>query len=175
MKKVIFLFALMMVQAHSLYSQPFNQAARDSIRKLTEQDHQRMMDLLGIVSLRPGVNGMDPNAPDAANYDETKANPYPVLPEPLGSPRPVFVSSGETGDAWVDARGMFMAAVAAGPVYKLLGKKDLGTNVFPAAGTTLTDGEIAFRQHTGGHTPGPNWPVFLEYANRYFKTNKPTK
>ncbi|HEX2393849.1 MAG TPA: acetylxylan esterase [Bacteroidales bacterium] len=86
----------------------------------------------------------------------------------LCAPRPVFISSGENGDAWIDARGMFMAAAAAGPVYKLLGKKDMGTAVFPATGTTLTGGEVAFRQHTGGHTPGPNWPIFLEYAFRYF-------
>lgn len=86
----------------------------------------------------------------------------------LCAPRPVFISSGDKGDEWVDARGMFMAAVAAGPVYRLLGKKDLGTNEFPPPGTSLTEGEIAFRQHEGGHTPGPNWPVFLEYASRYF-------
>lgn len=87
----------------------------------------------------------------------------------LCAPRPVFVSSGEVGDAWVDARGMFMAAVAAGPVYKLLGKSDLGTSVFPPVGTSLIRGDIAFRQHDGGHTPGPNWPVFLDFASRYFK------
>ncbi|HEX9091435.1 MAG TPA: hypothetical protein VF831_08085, partial [Anaerolineales bacterium] len=87
----------------------------------------------------------------------------------LCAPRPVFISSGEKGDSWVDARGMFMAAVAAGPVYRLLGKKDLGTGEFPATGTALTEGEIAFRQHSGGHTPGPNWPVFLKYASRYFE------
>jgi hypothetical protein len=86
----------------------------------------------------------------------------------LCAPRPVFVSSGENGDAWVDARGMFMAAVAAGPVYRLLGKKDLGTGVFPPVGTALIKGEIAFRQHEGGHTPAPNWPVFLDFAGRYF-------
>ncbi len=86
----------------------------------------------------------------------------------LCAPRPVFISSGEVGDAWVDARGMFMATVAAGPVYKLLGMKDLGVTEFPQAGTSLTDGDLAFRQHTGGHTPGPNWPVFLEFANNYF-------
>src|SRR5262245_37325885 len=45
-----------------------------------EQDHRRLLDLLHITSLRPGVNG---NAPNAANYDEAKANPYPVLPDPL--------------------------------------------------------------------------------------------
>jgi hypothetical protein len=87
----------------------------------------------------------------------------------LCAPRPVFISSGERGDGWVDAKGMFMAAAAAGPVYKLLGKKDLGTSEFPKVETGLMDGEIAFRQHSGGHTPGPNWPVFLEFAGRYFK------
>jgi hypothetical protein len=87
----------------------------------------------------------------------------------LCAPRPVFISSGERGDGWVDAKGMFMAAAAAGPVYKLLGKKDLGTSEFPKVETGLMDGDIAFRQHSGGHTPGPNWPVFLEFAGRYFK------
>jgi hypothetical protein len=86
----------------------------------------------------------------------------------LCAPRPVFISSGEKGDGWVDARGMFMAAVAAGPVYKLLGKKDMGTTEFPKVETGLLEGEVAFRQHTAGHTPGPNWPTFLDYAARYF-------
>ncbi|MFA5422992.1 MAG: glycoside hydrolase family 9 protein, partial [Phycisphaerae bacterium] len=89
----------------------------------------------------------------------------------LCAPRPVFISAGITnGDGWVDAKGMFMAAAAAGPVYKLLGKKDMGTTQFPPTGTTLIDGEIAYRQHHGGHTPGPNWPTFLKFAERYFKT-----
>jgi peptidoglycan/xylan/chitin deacetylase (PgdA/CDA1 family) len=85
------------------------------------------------------------------------------------APRPVFISAGDKGDGWVDARGMFMAAVAAGPVYKLLGKKDLGTTEFPKVETGLMDGEISFRQHSAGHTPAPNWPTFLEFAKRYFK------
>lgn len=87
----------------------------------------------------------------------------------LCAPRPVFISAGDKGDGWVDARGMFMAAAAAGPVYKLLGKKDLGTTTFPAVENGLVNGEIAFRQHSGGHTPGPNWPTFLAFAERYFK------
>ncbi|HEY6487547.1 MAG TPA: hypothetical protein VIY99_00355 [Terracidiphilus sp.] len=86
----------------------------------------------------------------------------------LVAPRPVFISGGATnGDGWVDAKGMFLAAVGAGPVYKLLGKKDLGTAIFPPMETTLIDGDVAFRQHTAGHTPGPNWPVFLTFASRY--------
>ncbi|MDP3643196.1 MAG: acetylxylan esterase [Bacteroidota bacterium] len=87
----------------------------------------------------------------------------------LCAPRPVFISSGEVGDAWVDARGMFMATVGAGPVYKLLGKKDMGTDIFPQVETGLMDGDLTFRQHSGGHTPGPNWPTFVEFASRYFK------
>ncbi len=88
----------------------------------------------------------------------------------LCAPRPVFISGGATqGDGWVDAKGMFMAAAAAGPVYVLLGKKDLGTTNFPPMETTLIDGEIAFRQHSGGHTDAPNWPTFLKFADRYIK------
>lgn len=85
------------------------------------------------------------------------------------APRPVFISSGEKGDGWVDARGMFMAAVAAGPVYKLLGKNDLGTTEFPKVETPLVEGEVAFRQHSSGHTLVPNWPTFITFAGRYFK------
>jgi hypothetical protein len=92
----------------------------------------------------------------------------------LCAPRPVFISYGaSTGPGaegqWVDQRGSFMAAVAAGPVYRLLGKKDLGTSEFPAVETGLTDGELAWRQHKGGHTTGPNWPTFLAFADRYIK------
>jgi hypothetical protein len=61
-----------------------------------------------------------------------------------------------------------MAAVAAGGVYTLLGKKDLGTTEMPPMGTALIDGDIAFRQHSGGHTTGPNWPTFIIFAEKYF-------
>jgi hypothetical protein len=88
----------------------------------------------------------------------------------LCAPRPVFIGAGATqGDGWVDGKGMFLAAVGAGPVYKLLGKRDLGTAEFPAIETPLIDGDVAFRQHSGGHTPAPNWPTFIEFASRYLK------
>jgi hypothetical protein len=64
---------------------------------------------------------------------------------------------------------MFLACAEAGPVYKLLGKKDMGTKDFPKLETALVDGEVAFRQHAGGHTNGPNWSTFLTFAERYFK------
>ena len=87
----------------------------------------------------------------------------------LCAPRPVFFSAGslEAGDGWVDAKGTFMAAADAGPVYRLLGKKDLGTKDFPAMETTLIDGDLGFRQHSAGHTDAPNWPTFLTFARRH--------
>ena len=86
------------------------------------------------------------------------------------APRPVFISCGspKIEGNWVDDKGQFLAAVAAGPVYKLLGKKDLGTTVMPPMGTALIDGDIAFRQHFGGHTTLPNWPTFIKFAEKYF-------
>lgn len=91
----------------------------------------------------------------------------------LCAPRPVFISSGSPNveGRWVDAKGMFLGGVYAGPVYKLLGKKDLGTTEMPPMETPLTAGEIAFRQHSGGHTTGPNWPTFIEWASRYFHSS----
>jgi hypothetical protein len=97
----------------------------------------------------------------------------------LCAPRPIFIGGGATqGDGWADAKGTFLAAVGAGPVYRLLGKKSLGTvengeyisvTQFPAIETPLIDGDVAFRQHSGGHTPGPNWPTFLSFASRYIQ------
>jgi len=85
----------------------------------------------------------------------------------LCAPRPIFISGGQKGDSWVDAHGMFMAASAAGPVYRLLGKKDMGTTTYPPVETPLIDGELAYRQHSAGHTPVPNWPTFIMFAGRY--------
>ena len=87
----------------------------------------------------------------------------------LCAPRPVFISGGEKGDGWVDIIGMFKATSGASPVYELLGKKGLGTDVFPGLEKPLVDGDVAFRQHSGGHTPGPNWPTFIGFASRYLK------
>jgi hypothetical protein len=98
----------------------------------------------------------------------------------LCAPRPVFLSAGNNpgplnpdgtvpvNDAWVDAKGSFLAAVGAGPVYKLLGAKDLGATQFPPIDTAIIEGDLGFRQHTGGHTPGPTWPTFITFASRYF-------
>jgi hypothetical protein len=81
---------------------------------------------------------------------------------------PIGQQAASINDAWVDAKGTFLAGAGAGPVYRLLGKKDLGTTTFPARETALVSGDIGFRQHSAGHTPGPNWPVFLDFAAKYF-------
>lgn len=88
----------------------------------------------------------------------------------LCAPRPVFISAGSSTveGGWVDAKGMFLSGVLAGPVYELLGKKGLGAEEFPPQETSLTEGDIAFRQHSGGHTVVPNWPYFIKFAEKYF-------
>src|SRR4029450_12835937 len=76
----------------------------------------------------------------------------------LCAPRPVFISAGslEVEGRWVGAKGMFLAAVGAGPVYRLLGKRDLGTADYPPMETGLVSGEGAVPQHPRGPTPRPH-------------------
>ena len=96
----------------------------------------------------------------------------------LCAPRPTFISYGipEMGDAkWLDQQGSYMATVAAGSVYKLLGAKDIGvsndyhTEKMPPVNTGLLDGELAWRQHDGGHTDAPNMKYFIAWADKYVK------
>ncbi|HWQ92853.1 MAG TPA: acetylxylan esterase [Clostridia bacterium] len=99
----------------------------------------------------------------------------------LCAPRLTFISYGvpEKGDSkWLDHQGSFMATVAAGPVFRLLGAKDLGTSddykteKMPAVNMGLLDGQLAWRQHDGGHTDGPNWKFFLPWADKFFKRTR---
>jgi len=85
----------------------------------------------------------------------------------LVAPRPLLVT-GATQDPWSDPRGEFLAEVGAGPVYRLLGAKDLGAAEMPAPDVALVSGDLAFRKHVGAHTDVPDWPVFIDYAARYF-------
>jgi hypothetical protein len=86
------------------------------------------------------------------------------------APRPLFISAGSptVEGGWVDGKGMFLGGALASPVYELLGKKGMGTVEMPPIETNIASGDIAFRQHSGGHTTGPNWPYFIEFAKRYF-------
>ena len=86
----------------------------------------------------------------------------------LSAPRPVFVTGG-TADQWSDPKGEFLAEVAAGPVYRLLGKKDLGATEYPAPDTPVATGDLAFNLHTGPHTlTMTEWKLFLDFVGRYF-------
>ena len=93
----------------------------------------------------------------------------------LCAPRPVFISYGipEKGDAkWLDQQGSYMATVAAQPAYRLFGAETLGVSdeylneTMPAVNVSLLNGVLAWRQHDGGHTSGPNLPFFVEWANK---------
>jgi len=84
----------------------------------------------------------------------------------LVAPRPIFITGG-TLDPWSDPHGEFLAAVGAGPVYHLLGKKDLGATEMPAPDVSLISGELAYRYHAGPHTDTIDWPIFLQFAQRY--------
>ena len=64
---------------------------------------------------------------------------------------------------------VFLATVAAGPVYRLLGRKDLGVTALPPLDTPLTSGDLGWHYHTGGHTATPaDWAAFLEFLAKYF-------
>jgi len=94
----------------------------------------------------------------------------------LCAPRLTFISYGvpEKGDAkWLDQQGSFTATVAAQPVFRLLGAKDLGvtddyrTAKMPPVNKGLLDGRLAWRQHDAGHTDAPNWKYFIPWADRF--------
>jgi len=91
------------------------------------------------------------------------------------APRLTFISYGipEQGDAhWLDQKGSYMATIAAGSVFRLLGATDLGVSndykkeVMPPVNKGLLDGDLAWRQHDGGHTDGPNMKYFIEWASK---------
>ena len=57
-------------------------AGAELVTFTTQEDHRQMMQQLGITALRPGPSGSE-SAPNHANYDESLANPFPKLPDPL--------------------------------------------------------------------------------------------
>jgi hypothetical protein len=100
----------------------------------------------------------------------------------LCAPRPTFISYGipARGDAnWLDQQGSYMATVAAGPVFRLLGARDLGekdtyhTAKMPPVSTGLLDGELAWRQHDGGHEDRSNMKYFIAWAGKLLRHSPP--
>ncbi len=117
----------------------------------------------------------------AATFGSKNAGDIPVDAHELialCAPRLTFISYGvpEKGDAkWLDHQGSFMAAIAAQPVFRLLGAKDLGrsddykTEKMPPVNVALLDGHLAWRQHDGGHTDLQNWKHFIPWADKLLK------
>ena len=100
----------------------------------------------------------------------------------LVAPRAVFISYGipDKGDSnWLDHQGSYMAAVAAGPVFRLLGVSDLGDTrdyriaKMPGVNVGLVAGELAWRQHDGGHEDRSNMTHFVQWANRLSTASTP--
>ena len=121
----------------------------------------------------PEVRGRGSRRSGAKTADDIPVDAHQLIA--LCAPRPTFVSYGvpEKGDAhWLDQRGSFMATVAAGPVFRLLGAPDLGMAddyrkaQMPPVNTGLLDGPLAWRQHDGGHEDRTNMSFFLAWANR---------
>ena len=120
-----------------------------------------------------------------ASFGSKNANDIPVDAHELialCAPRPTFISYGvpEKGDAnWLDQQGSYMATVAAGPVFRLLGAKDTGVTEdyrvakMPPVNSGLLDGELAWRQHDGGHEDRSNMSFFIAWANRLLHHTPP--
>src|SRR5439155_10020630 len=120
-----------------------------------------------------------------SSFGSRKAGDLPVDAHELialCAPRLTFISYGvpERGDAnWLDQQGSYMATVAAGPVFRLLGARDIGekedyrTARMPPVNTGLLDGELAWRQHDGGHEDRSNMKHFIVWADRLIKHSPP--
>jgi pimeloyl-ACP methyl ester carboxylesterase len=83
----------------------------------------------------------------------------------LIAPRPVYVASA-TEDLWSDPKGEFLAASAAGAVYRLYGLKGLQTGRMPAPDTSIGN-SIGYHIRTGVHEITPeDWIFYIDFANR---------
>ena len=99
------------------------------------------------------------------NVDRLPVDSHMLLS--LIAPRPLYLSTGDT-DRWSDPKGEFLAAVAAEPVYRLLGKKGLGTTQMPAAGQPIMH-TIGYHMHDGGHGANPyDWEQYLKFLEMHF-------
>ena len=97
--------------------------------------------------------------PDTAPFD---ANMLVALI----APRPLLLQTGNT-DYWSDPKGEFLAAVAAGPVYKLLGKDPLDTDVWPEAKTPILH-DLGYYMHDGGHGMVPtDWAIYIDFLKQH--------
>ena len=106
----------------------------------------------------------------AGHWNDMPVDAHEIIA--LNAPHPVFIGGG-TQDQWADPHGEFLAAVAAGPVYRLVGKKDLGATTGPEIDHPYITGDLGFHYHTGGHAiTASDWNAFLDFADKYFKPAK---
>jgi len=125
--------------------------------------------------------GVDESSTDS--YLPRKVLKMPVDAESLVAlcaPRPIFIGSGEIekGDSWADPYGHYLTAVAASPVYELLGKKGIvmddtidynGAKIpMPVTDKAYLQGDIGFRRHNAGHVSAPNYQAFKEFIQKYW-------
>lgn len=90
----------------------------------------------------------------------------------LIAPRPVLLQTGDT-DFWSDPKGEFLAAVAAGPVFRLLGKKGVETDQMPVAGQPLIENTLGYYMHAGGHGTIPSdWEYFIKFLKMHLNPGK---
>ena len=86
----------------------------------------------------------------------------------LIAPRSVLLQTGDT-DRWSDPKGEFLAAVAATPVFKLLGKEGIDTAQMPPAGTPILN-TLGYFMHAGGHGSMPSdWAQFFRFMEMHLK------
>lgn len=86
----------------------------------------------------------------------------------LNAPRPVYITGAED-DKWADPKGEFLACVAAGPVYKVLGASDLGTSQMPGLNQPIMK-TLAYHYRTGKHAVTDyDWEQFLKFADMHLK------
>jgi hypothetical protein len=162
-----------------------SQAPSPPVELTAEQDHRRLMGLLGIEAIRRGADPRNPDAPNAVNYDEAKANPYPKLPDPLVAKNGKQVTSAK---AWWATRRPEVASDFDREVYGRVPKRTpavrwevVETTTASVAGVAvvtkrlvgrvdnasypLVSVEIEMSVTTPAHAKGPV-PVMLEFGFR---------
>ncbi len=92
----------------------------------------------------------------------------------LMAPRKMFITGGNE-EVWEDVKGGFAAAIAAEPVYNLLGKKGVNTVEMPPIEHPIVYGEIGYYQHNGAHTFTPNERIWITAWMEKLLPTTPTK